>query len=223
MKTSLKKMGIPFTMLPNDVASWGSITLKAKGIYYYLYTKPDDWDFSVYRIAKEVKESEKTIRGGLRELEGVNLLKRKKQASGKTVYWVTYPGGNFSRKSQAVDSTYRSKSLQGDSTAISKKEDNKEVNNKKEGLGEPDDFVHFYSNYPLKKQRGKALVSWEKLTVNEKKLATLDVPKRLKEDDLWSRGMGIPYPTTYLNQKRWTDEITPIKSNGRHSGKVTKI
>ncbi len=31
-------------------------------------------------------------------------------------------------------------------------------------------------------------------------------------DEQWTRGIGIPYAATYLNQRRWEDDILPDRS-----------
>lgn len=79
-------------------------------------------------------------------------------------------------------------------------------------------FERWYKHYPLKKGKAEAVKAWSrsKLDPLADKLIE-DIKIRLTKDDLWSRGMGIPYPATYINQQRWTDEITPIKANpGKH-------
>ena len=41
-----------------------------------------------------------------------------------------------------------------------------------------------------------------------------DVKKRKKEDSQWAKGF-IPHPTTYLNQERWEDEMSPEVKNSQ--------
>lgn len=143
MKTqpNWKRENIPFTMLANSVAQDKTLSLKAKGLYYYLYSKPEDWQFSAYRIAKDLGCSEKTTRNLLKELEEHLLLSRQKQPNGRTIYHITYPPGNFYLKeaeSQAVNFTSRQKSLPAISTAITKERDlqKKEKLQKKESANE---------------------------------------------------------------------------------------
>lgn len=46
-----------------------NLSAKAKGIYAYLYSKPDDWDFSVERIVRDFQDGEKALYTGVKELE----------------------------------------------------------------------------------------------------------------------------------------------------------
>lgn len=67
-----------FTMIPNWLINNQDISLKAKGLFIFLASKPDDFDFSADRISKMNKEGVSAINTCLRELESIGLLTRKK-------------------------------------------------------------------------------------------------------------------------------------------------
>lgn len=75
-----------------------------------------------------------------------------------------------------------------------------------------DAFGRFWSAYPRKTSKKKALESWSKLKpspeLTETIMAALEQQKR---SDQWTRdgGQYIPYPATWLNQRRWEDEMQP--------------
>ncbi len=71
-------------------------------------------------------------------------------------------------------------------------------------------FNDFWFIYPSKKSKSVALVSWLKIDPALVPTIINDVKKRHAEDSSWIRGY-IPNPSTYLNQKRWEDDITPLK------------
>lgn len=85
----------------------------------------------------------------------------------------------------------------------------------KKGLCKPS-FVPFetwYSQYPKKKDRAKAEKKWEKMKVTPELLATmLSSLREQKVSEEWTkeRGKYIPYATTYLNGRRWEDEVTAV-------------
>jgi hypothetical protein len=85
-----------FATIHNSVAQSNKLSLKAKGLYVYIQSKPDDWDFSAERISKEIKEGIRAVKSGLKELENVDLLKRipKKEQNGK---WAGYDYILFAR------------------------------------------------------------------------------------------------------------------------------
>lgn len=74
-------------------------------------------------------------------------------------------------------------------------------------------FDSFWEIYPVKKGKKTAEAKWKRLANDTHLLILADVPNR-KKDDGWQRGY-IPHPTTYLNQERWNDEITPYKGTDR--------
>lgn len=75
----------------------------------------------------------------------------------------------------------------------------------------PDDteFDVFWSLYPRKVEKKKALQKWNKLPPQTRRLILDDIPKR-KSTSQWQKGY-IPHPTTYLNGERWNDELDEEK------------
>jgi DNA-binding transcriptional regulator YhcF (GntR family) len=90
MKQKLTKRSTGFTQVSNNILQDNNISLKAKGLFAYLYSKPDDWDFSHKRIALDMKESPNTIAKILKELEKLGFLVRKKEKTGRMLYYITF-------------------------------------------------------------------------------------------------------------------------------------
>lgn len=88
MKLNTKQ--IPFTMVANECLTNPRLSLKAKGLFAYLFSKPDGWQFSYERIKKEAKEGRDGILAGLTELEVNGYLERQRLASGRMVYHLKY-------------------------------------------------------------------------------------------------------------------------------------
>lgn len=86
----LQKDDIPFTMVANEVLRDPRLSLKAKGMYAYLFSKPDDWDFSNLRIANEMSDGRHAVLAALKELEELDLLGRIKQSNGRMDYHLKY-------------------------------------------------------------------------------------------------------------------------------------
>ena len=86
----LSKANVPFTMVANEVLSRADLSLKAKGLYAYLFSKPDDWDFAAERIAKECKEERKAVMRTLKELEVAKLLTRVRLKNSRMEYHLSY-------------------------------------------------------------------------------------------------------------------------------------
>jgi phage replication O-like protein O len=91
--------------------------------------------------------------------------------------------------------------------------ENKETSKKKEALRAS--FDVFYKAYPKKKARRDAERAWAKLNPSsELQPVILTALERQKQSEDWKRDKGkyIPYPATWLNGRRWEDEISEVKN-----------
>lgn len=67
-----------FTMIPNWLINSQEISLKSKGLFIFLASKPDNFNFSAEGLSKLNKEGVTAIKNCLKELELIGLLIRKK-------------------------------------------------------------------------------------------------------------------------------------------------
>lgn len=117
-----------FGAVPNDLLNNPEISFKAKGLYAYLNSKPDNWDFSVEGIASQVKEGVDSVRVGIHELEKFGYLKRIKHQNEKGHWEIDY----MLFECPVEDEAYLGKSNEGEHPKQYKKEDTKKENTKKE-------------------------------------------------------------------------------------------
>ena len=55
--------------------------------------------------------------------------------------------------------------------------------------------------------------AWDKLKPSDELIAQMGrALRRQKAWDEWQRGIGIPHLSTYLNQRRWEDELDEPKA-----------
>ena len=66
-----------YGITPNELLNNKKISSRAKGLFAYIQSKPDGWDFSTERIASQLKEGIKAVRSTLQELEKYGYLVRK--------------------------------------------------------------------------------------------------------------------------------------------------
>lgn len=81
------------------------------------------------------------------------------------------------------------------------------VGDSKSGYSE--DFLEFWGAYPKKIGKGAAYKIYLKLKLtNKEKAEIITALKWQRNSDQWLKqnGQFIPYPATYLNQRRWEDE-----------------
>jgi hypothetical protein len=80
----LVKLQTDFAETPNHLAQDRRLSMKARGLWTYMQSLPNDWDFSIERIAKSCdKEGYDAIRTGIAELEQFGYLNRKKVMTDK--------------------------------------------------------------------------------------------------------------------------------------------
>lgn len=85
-----KKEDIGFTQIRNTVLNDPELSWDAKGMFAYLYSKPEGWDFSCHRIKDDGKSSVNKVNNILKELESKELLKRVRLPSGRVEYELSY-------------------------------------------------------------------------------------------------------------------------------------
>jgi hypothetical protein len=84
----IKKQKVPFTQVPNRLINHPDISWKAKGVYSYILSKPDGWDFSAKRICKDASDGYKGTISAIKELEDHGFIYREKHGDGRTTYHV---------------------------------------------------------------------------------------------------------------------------------------
>lgn len=85
-----------------------------------------------------------------------------------------------------------------------------------------DAFLSFWSAYPRKVGKGSAWKAWKRLRPDSALLtAILSAVAVQKGAPAWERdgGQYVPHPATWLNQRRWEDEIES-KGDGDYAGYV---
>lgn len=123
-----------FTIVPNELLNNPDISLRAKGLYSYINSKPDAWDFSAERIANDQKEGVSSVKTALRELERHGYLLRvliKENGFFKGYDYNIYDKPQNTVGYNSVDGkTVDRKTVDGKLTDISNKEEsNKEISN----------------------------------------------------------------------------------------------
>jgi hypothetical protein len=75
-----------------------------------------------------------------------------------------------------------------------------------------DEFLTFWKAYPNKTGKGAAFKAWGKAKINGSMEKVLEAIKLQSDTDKWKRDKGqyIPNPATWLNERRWDDEITSV-------------
>lgn len=73
---TIKKQGCPFTQIPNKLLEDKTISLKAKGLYAFMFSKPDGWSYHAKGLKKQLREGDEAIASGLAELMEAGWITR---------------------------------------------------------------------------------------------------------------------------------------------------
>lgn len=220
MERIKKGDNVPFTVVANAVLRSKTLSLKAKGLYAYLYSKPDDYDFAAARIALENTDGRDSVLAGLTELLDSGFVTKRKLGSGRIDYtiWIE-PKTEKPTLDPETEKPTEGKAHGGEIPLISKTDT---VVNKDSEINK--DFEAFWKEYPRKVGRTAARRHFASAFKRNKTLTVADILKALaiqKQQLQWSKdgGLFIPHASTWLNQERWNDEIDLEKEKAVEAAK----
>jgi len=100
----IKKDNGNYTNTNNQLVRDDDLTWKARGIFNYLWSQANEWQFYVKEIASHSKDGEKALQSGLQELEEHGYLKRvnrhSKNGSFDGLDWILDDTGRLNRQAQ---------------------------------------------------------------------------------------------------------------------------
>lgn len=122
---------------------------------------------------------------------------------------------------QKEDDNHSSNTIKQETKNKAIKKQNKELNELQEKQ-----FDKFWQAYPKKVSKKQAQKSWKKINPSlelfEKILKALEM---VKQTEQWKKDNGkyVPYPATWLNQERWTDEINMMQDTIKEEQKTKPV
>ena len=176
----------------------------------------------------------KAVEGGINKLASIGLV-RMYECDGKPYLYLPtwndhqsvrakrskYPEPDFSENAHEIICNHMQANVpviqsESESNSISESESNAKCARRSRA----EDFEKFWSAYPRKEGKQKARAAFDKVTVSLDVL--LEAIEQQKQSAQWSKdgGQYIPHPTTWLNGKRWEDEVVmagnyPMGASGR--------
>lgn len=88
-----KRLNQNFSIADNRIAQCKELDFNAKGLYLYILSLPEDWEFSIERIAYMTNNSVGKVKAGLKQLEAMGLFVREllyKGVKGKRAKYVLF-------------------------------------------------------------------------------------------------------------------------------------
>lgn len=215
-----------YTVMSNYHLDDARISLKAIGLLSKILRLPDDWDYTLEGLAKICKEGKDAIRSAIVELEKAGYIERRQTHA---------EDGSFAGNEYIVHEAPvgTEPPLSGFPTTENPLTDNPSTENptqpntkdtkyldtntpltpqrgrrapKKAAAWKPERFAAFWQYYPRGEAKQAAIAAWDKLKPDDALIdAIARALKRQMASDEWQRGVGIPYASTYINQRRWED------------------
>lgn len=78
MTRIIKEYTNKFTVISNNEVQDKRLSWKARGIFSYLWSMPDNWDFYETEVTKHAPDGRNSLRTGLKELEKYGYLRRER-------------------------------------------------------------------------------------------------------------------------------------------------
>lgn len=233
-----------FTMIYNSVLKDSRLDLKTKGFFAVMMSFPDEWEYTVKGLAQVMQIGKDAVRSCLKQLEEAGYLMREQSRHGgrfsQNVYVLLEESA-----SPLSDLPYTVKPSTDLPCTVNptqyKTIENKDSNNippivPQEGTGEgakkddglipkhkPERFMKLWAIWPKKRRKARrdAVKAWDRLKASDELLNEMSaaLAKQMESAD-WKRGIGVPYPSTWLNGRRWEDdsegdgEATPEDTGG---------
>ncbi len=88
MSNSIKKRDYPFTTIPNKFLRDKNISFKAKGLFAYMFSMVNGWNFTIRSISNQQNQGEQIIKSALSELKKYGYVEYRKFSTGKGEYYL---------------------------------------------------------------------------------------------------------------------------------------
>lgn len=128
-----------YTVVNNFICKDNRLSWKAKGIWLYAFSRPDDWEFNIGDLVNQSTDGIDSVRAGLKELSDIGYLQRSRLRNqdgtlGKAE-WVFYETPEQIKQClPEVENPILDNPKQEKATLLSTEEPSTEKNNNREGV-----------------------------------------------------------------------------------------
>ena len=227
-----------YSVIYNECFQNPELSARAKGIFAYLMTLPDDWKIYKRELTKHFKEGRDALNKAFEELEGCGYITKKPERGegGRLGGWdyTVYESTDLLKTRNTVNpldgESATTKYLSSESTNPTKEgaeeksiAENRESSNQgsipeKENLSSSEvaRFNTFWAVYPKKKDKANALKAFRRALKKIDFGDMVSAISKVKMSHDWTKDNGqyIPLAATWLNGERWADEVGSSTSGG---------
>lgn len=207
-----------FTIVRNAWARDGRLSLRARGLLVQLLSHRPGWTVTTESLMRDNPEGRDSIRGAVRELEGVGYLKRQRQRRGNRLGGVDYilqepPAscdgfsgvGNLGVGPLGVEEPTDKE----DYSKNTREKKTREASSSPGGDGGrySPEFLEWWEHYPRKQDKGAAYRAFQK--IRDTPLETLIEGADRYTQDPNREPRFTKHAATWLRARAWEDE-TPL-------------
>lgn len=210
-----------------------SLSLKAVGLLSKMLSLPDEWDYTVAGLVSICKEGKDAITAAIKELESAGYIIRRQTHDETGAFagneYIIFEVPQSTSESQPTAPLTENPSTDKPSTENPPQLSTKDIDippivpqkAKRKRRAElpdwkPDRFEAFWKFFPRcennrLESKTKTRRVWNKLQPDDDLIRTMARALiEQKRTEMWTKGIGIPYASTWLNQRRWEDEPLPL-------------
>ena len=197
----IKKKESSFTQVSNSFLRDGNISFKAKGLFCYMFSMSENWNFTLQSIATQQKDGLDSVKSAMDELKQYGYISYEKHSNGSGTY--------FLNDEPNVENPNVENPNLGKSTPIKKKNLDKNKNNSY------DVFINFlkdkckYKSKITKTKEGKDLFN----QIQDKKQLVIDYIKHQEE----KKDFAVRI-TKFMEDYNTVYKIEEVNSNSAYGG-----
>lgn len=231
-----------YTVMSNEHLRDPRLSLRAMGLMSRMLADRDDYQHSVAGLVAVCREGRDAIRKALQELEEAGYLVREQTREGGHFAACDFTLYERSRNpftdSPLTENPSTASPLTGFPSTetpspvnpLQRNTKSKEITDKPPEAPrsggrrsrraqsstpewKPERFERFWNAYPRGEAKQAAARAWDKLKADDDLLAVMGrALVRQMRSESWRDGVGIPYASTWLNQRRWEDEAREARA-----------
>ncbi len=88
MNNKIRKSG-NYTALANEIVNDSRLNLRSLGLFLHMWSKPDNWNFTISNIAKARNVGQDQIKSALQELKKIGYVRYEKLKDGTGIYYLS--------------------------------------------------------------------------------------------------------------------------------------
>lgn len=164
-----------FQNIPRELIFDSSLSDRARFVFCFMVSKPDDWQFFLEPMANEIGYSVETLRKYIKELVESGWIVKGEQERDKGVFGATSYTLRANKKS-CTENTDTENFRHGKNPTQHNRDIIQKIEDKKKRNEYTDDFEEAYVAYRRKGNKANAYKMWLKLTDDEKMKVATHIP-----------------------------------------------